>query len=153
MLRGRTPFVVLVSGSIATCAMAGALLAMGRRSTAVWAPLNAVASYALGPPSISVRALHPVVTPMAVILLGLMVMVAAFAALTLQRRFRFPGIVAALVVTLFSALFSLVSARFGGLGLGVALLAGDFLVVHLVMMLGLVGGIRFAFSLVRSGGM
>jgi hypothetical protein len=141
----------LVSGAVAAAAVLGLLIGIGRRSGTVWRPLNAAAHGLLGAHADDVWSYHGSVTPVGGVVVLVMCMVAGFIVARIASPYRTLHVVAAAAgVALASYLLHLhVVARTPG-GLAALLSVGELRGLYLTLGLGLVAGMRFAFSAATS---
>jgi hypothetical protein len=134
------------AGFLAATATAGALIAIGSRSSTAAKPFNVIASHLLGASRADVSgfvagitipgiALHIVLTT----ILGILVVV-------IVRRRLAPLWLTAISAALLCALVSAGIARRGGTSLAQILTLGDLLIFYLVLGASLALGIRFAFA-------
>jgi hypothetical protein len=141
MLRG------IVSGAIASAAVLGLLIGIGRRAGTAWRPINAAAYGVLGAQADGVWSYHGSVTPMGGLVVLVMSGVAGIATARIAPTFRTLHVaVAAAGVALIGYLLHLhVIARTPG-GLSDLLTVGELRAVYLTLGVALVAGMRFAFS-------
>ena len=137
----------LVSGAVAAAAVLGVLIGIGRRSGTVWRPLNATAHGLLGAQADDVWSYHGSVTPVGGLVVLAMCIVAGLIVARIASPFRTLHVAAASAgVALAGYLLHLhVVARTPG-GLAAVLSVGELRAVYLVLGLGVVAGMRFAFS-------
>jgi hypothetical protein len=141
MLRG------IVSGAIASAAVLGLLIGIGRRAGTAWRPINAAAYGVLGAQADGVWSYHGSVTPMGGLVVLVMSGVAGIATARIAPTFRTLHVaVASAGVALIGYLLHLhVIARTPG-GLSDLLTVGELRAVYLTLGVALVAGMRFAFS-------
>ncbi len=137
----------LASGIVTAAAIIGTLLGLGRRSSTVWRPLNAVAQTALGTRADGVWEFHANVTlvGVAVVLVVSLVAGVATAWLTSSRR-TVQGAIVAFGVALTGYLVHVyIVARTLG-GVAALLTTGELRALYVTGAIALTAGMRYAFS-------
>jgi hypothetical protein len=137
----------IVSGAIASAAVMGLLIGIGRRAGTAWRPINAAAYGVLGPQADGVWSYHGSVTPMGGLVVLVMSVVAGIVTARIAPTFRTLHVAtAAAGVALMGYLLHLhVVARTPG-GLADLLTVGELRALYLTLGVALVAGMRFAFS-------
>jgi hypothetical protein len=139
----------LASGLVATAAVLGLLVGIGRRTGTAWRPINAAAHGVLGAQADGVWSFHGSVTPTGGLVVLVLSVVAGFFTARIAPTFRTLHVTAAAAgVALVSYLLHLhVVARTPG-GLAALLSVGELRGLYLTLGVALVTGMRFAFSTV-----
>jgi hypothetical protein len=132
-------------GVLAATATAGALIAIGMRTTTAARPFNTIASHLLGGSRADVWGFVPEVTIVGIVSHLTMTTMLGIVVATVVRRRLAPLWAAALAATLLSALVSIGVARRGGTSLAQLLPLGDLLLFYVTLAASLVVGMRFAF--------
>lgn len=134
------------AGFVATSALTGLLLGLGRRTGTAWRPLNAAAHTVLGARADDVWSFHGGVTPVGGLVVLTMSMAAGFAVARLAPSMRTLHVIgAAAGVALTGYLLHLhLAARTPG-GLAALLSLGELRAFYLTLGVALWAGIRFAF--------
>ena len=137
----------LVSGAVAAAAVLGLLIGIGRRSGTAWRPLNATAHGLLGVHADDVWSYHGSVTPVGGLVVLAMCIVAGLVVARIASPIRTLHVAAASAgVALAGYLLHLhVVAKAPG-GLAALLSVGELRGLYLTLALGVVAGMRFAFS-------
>jgi hypothetical protein len=137
----------IVSGTIASAAVMGLLVGIGRRAGTAWRPINAAAHGVLGAQADGVWSYHGSVTPMGGLVVLVMSVVAGIATARIAPTFRTLHVaMTAAGIALIGYLLHLhVVARTPG-GLADLLTVGELRALYLTLGVALVAGMRFAFS-------
>jgi hypothetical protein len=139
--------VGLATGIVTAAAIVGTLLGLGRRSSTLWRPLNAVAHTILGERADGVWEFHADVTLTGCLVVLVVSLIAGVvtAWLTSSRRI-LPGAIAACGVALAGYFIHVhVVARTPG-GLAALLSVGELRALYMMGAIALAGGMRYAFS-------
>jgi hypothetical protein len=137
----------IVSGTVASAAVMGLLIGIGRRAGTAWRPINAAAYGVLGAQADGVWSYHGSVTPMGGLVVLVMSVVAGIVTARIAPTFRTLHVaMAAAGIALTGYLLHLhVVARTPG-GLADLLTVGELRALYLTLGVALVAGMRFAFS-------
>lgn len=133
------------AGILAATATAGALIAIGSRSSSAARPFNVIASHLIGAGTAEVYGFVSSVTVPGVVLHVILTTAMGVAVAYVARRRIMPAWLAATVFALLAALVSVGIARRGGSSLARLLAVGDLLVFYVILAASLALGIRFAF--------
>jgi hypothetical protein len=137
----------IVSGTIASAALLGLLIGIGRRAGTAWRPINAAAYGVLGAQADGVWSYHESVTPMGGLVVLVMSVVAGIVTARIAPTFRTLHVAtsAAGIAFIGYLLHLHVVARTPG-GLADLLTVGELRALYLTLGITLVAGMRFAFS-------
>ena len=135
----------LCAGLVSCAAVTGLLIGIGRRAGTPWRPLNAAAHLLVGARADDVWNFQPSVTPMGVLVVLALSMMAGFVAacVTVSRRTPYVILAAACVAIAGYFLHVHYVARAPG-GLAALLSVGELRALYLALAVALAGGIRLA---------